>query len=69
MRLSAILPTAILSLSLAGCATTPGNDGAGYELLTPSASTAATIVQTDRPFAEQVAAHNRQCRADEACRK
>ena len=44
-------------------------DGAGYELLTPSASTVATIVQTDRRFAEQVAAHNRQCRADAACGK
>ena len=44
-------------------------DGAGYELLTPSASTVATIVRTDRRFAEQVAAHNRQCRADAACGK
>ena len=64
-----MLLTAILSLSLAGCATTPGNDGAGYELLTPSASTVATIVRTDRRFAEQVAAHNRQCRVDAACGK
>ena len=69
MKLSATLLTATLSLSLAGCATTPGNDGAGYELLTPLPATAVHIVTTDRAFAEQVAAHNRQCRSDAACRK
>lgn len=44
-------------------------EGAGYELLTPAASTARQIVMEDRRFAEQVAAHNRQCGADPACRK
>jgi hypothetical protein len=54
----------------AGCSST-GNvsDGAGYSLLTPSAATRAAIVGNDRPFAEQVAAHNRQCRADAGCQK
>lgn len=58
-----------MSLTLTGCATTAINEGAGYSLLTPSPVTASTIVVTDRRFAEQVAAHNRQCRKDKGCEK
>ena len=64
-----MLMTVILSLSLAGCATSNVSEGAGYELLTPLPDTARAIVASDRAFAEQVAAHNRQCRRDAGCRK
>ena len=63
------LAISLASLILTACATTSPNEGAGYELLKPSAASAAFIVREDRAFAEQVAAHNRQCRADEGCRK
>ncbi|MCH4541437.1 hypothetical protein [Ochrobactrum sp. A-1] len=55
---------------LAGCtATTNANDGAGYEMLRPSVATRTFILQHDRPFANEVAAHNVQCGKDRACRK
>lgn len=59
----------LCAVNLAGCATSAPNAGAGYELLTPAPATAARIVAEDRPFAEQVAAHNRKCRQDRACRR
>lgn len=56
--------------SLAACQST-GNasDGAGYSLLTPNAASRSAIIANDRTFAEQIAAHNRQCRADKGCAK
>lgn len=69
MKASQIFLAPICALSLAGCQTTAINEGTGYSLLTPSPVTARTIVVTDRKFAEQVAAHNRQCRKDKGCSK
>ena len=54
---------------LVGCQSPGALSGAGYELLTPQPATARYIVESDRRFAEQVAAHNRQCRQDSACRR
>jgi hypothetical protein len=55
---------------LAGCtATTSASDGAGYERLYPNAQTRAFIIKNDRPFANEIAAHNIQCDEDRACRK
>lgn len=45
------------------------NDGAGYEALTPAPATRQFIVANDKPFARQVAAHNRTCASQQACRK
>ncbi|EJK83525.1 hypothetical protein PMI03_03180 [Rhizobium sp. AP16] len=45
---------------ISGCQTpTPQNACDGWQKLQPSLSTSVTILQTDRPFANQVAAHNR----------
>ncbi|TCL70663.1 hypothetical protein EV286_107541 [Rhizobium sp. BK251] len=38
----------------------------GWQKLTPRPATAATIIQTDRPFANQIASHNR-FGASQAC--
>lgn len=55
---------------LAGCtATTSASDGAGYEKMHPNAQTREFILLNDRPFANEVAAHNIQCAKDRACRK
>lgn len=60
----------VLSLAAAGCQTKPAaNDGAGFEQLTPAPVTRAFIVAQDKPFARQVAAHNRTCGKLPACRK
>lgn len=58
-------------LMVVGCQTGgPGaSDGAGFEVLTPSPATRSFIIAEDRPFAEQVAAHNETCRDLPACRK
>ena len=69
MRAFAILLTSSCVLSLAGCATTAINEGSGYAMLTPLPATAKQIVANDRTFAEQVASHNRQCKADQGCVK
>ena len=63
-----------VSLAATGCqsdllASDGSTDGAGYEHLTPSAKTRQYIVAEDKPFARQVASHNRTCAKDEACRK
>jgi hypothetical protein len=59
-----------MSLAVSGCVTrTPANDGAGFERLTPSAATRQFIIANDRPFAEQVVAHNETCDQQPACRK
>ena len=55
------------SLGAVGCSTT-ANDGAGFERLTPSAETRSFIITNDQQFARQVAAHNRTCAAQPACR-
>jgi hypothetical protein len=57
-------------LAVAGCQT-PGaaTDGAGFARLAPSAETRDFIIREDRPFAEQVAAHNRACDRAAACLK
>lgn len=62
------------SLAASGCqtpllASDGSTDGAGYEQLTPSPATRRFIVAEDKPFARQVASHNRTCDKDEACRK
>lgn len=58
-----------VSLAASGCSRTPANDGAGFELLTPSPETRQFIITNDKPFARQVAGHNRTCVAQPACRK
>jgi hypothetical protein len=71
MRKSIVLmPLAFAaSLAAAGCSLTPANDGAGFELLTPSAATRQFIVSNDQPFARQVAGHNRTGNSQPGCRK
>lgn len=55
---------------LTGCtSTTSASDGAGYEKLHPNAETRNFIINNDRFFANEVAAHNIQCGKDRACRK
>jgi len=45
---------------ISGCQTvTPQNACDGFSRLTPSLQTSVTILKMDRPFANQVAAHNR----------
>ncbi|SCB16553.1 hypothetical protein GA0061100_102630 [Rhizobium hainanense] len=45
---------------ISGCQTpTPQNACDGWQKLTPSLATSVAILQTDRPFANQVAAHNK----------
>lgn len=46
------------ALLLAACQTPAANVCDGWERMTPSAATRGFIVAQDRPFAEQVAAHN-----------
>lgn len=57
------------ALSVASCATTGASDGAGYAALHPNAETRACIWEKDRPFTQEVAAHNTQCAKDPLCRK
>jgi hypothetical protein len=50
---------ACVALLAAGCQTTvPASECDGWRKLTPSADTRQFIIQSDRPFAEQVASHN-----------
>ena len=49
----------LFALLLAGCSqTAPASECDGWRRLTPSAETRQVIIAQDRPFAEQVAAHN-----------
>ena len=49
----------LFALLLAGCSqTVPASECDGWRKLTPSAETRQMIIPQDRPFAEQVAAHN-----------
>ncbi len=51
-----MLPFALL---LAACSqTVPASECDGWRKLTPAAQTRTFIIGQDRPFAEQVAAHN-----------
>lgn len=63
-----LFPMLTCAASLAGCTVSP-DAGAGFQRLTPAPATAEWIVANDRPFARQVAAHNRQCDANQGCRK
>ena len=64
------LMTVLCVLPLAACtSTTTVNSGAGFERLSPSSASRSFIIKNDRPFAEQVAAHNKTCDAQQACRK
>ncbi|CAM5545701.1 hypothetical protein ATER59S_04411 [Aquamicrobium terrae] len=50
---------ACVGLLAAGCQTTvPASECDGWRKLTPAAQTRALVIAEDRPFAEQVAAHN-----------
>lgn len=70
MRKFVSLIAVLCAMLSAGCtATTSASDGAGYEKLRPNAETRAFIISNDRPFANEVAAHNIQCSKDRACRK
>lgn len=70
MSKSAIWMMPVSALLLAACSPTASvNDGAGYSLLTPNSASRATMLAEDRAFAEQVAAHNAQCRKDKGCTK
>jgi hypothetical protein len=45
---------------ISGCQSTmPQSACDGWQRLTPSLETSVTILKTDRPFANQVAAHNK----------
>ena len=47
-------------LAVSGCQSTGGaSECDGWRKLTPAAQTRQFIIAEDRPFAEQVAAHNR----------
>lgn len=49
----------LFALLLAGCQTNaPASACDGWRKMTPSAETRAFVIARDRPFAEQVAAHN-----------
>jgi hypothetical protein len=70
MRIFRSLMTLAFAASLAACgAKASVVDGSGFEVLTPSAGTRSYIVANDRPFADQVASHNRTCRAQAGCKK
>lgn len=59
MRKFAACLTPIFAMLLAaGCRTAPADSCDGWRKLTPSAETRTFIIVNDRPFAEQVAAHN-----------
>lgn len=58
-----------VALSVASCKTVGASDGAGYALLHPSPETRAFIFENDRPFTQEVAGHNEQCKKDPMCRK
>lgn len=67
---SSLLLIFAAGLAVSGCQkTTSANDGAGFERLTPSASTRQFIIANDISFARQVVAHNRTCEQQPACRK
>lgn len=72
MRKSIVLMLLVSALPLAvsGCQKTVGvAEGAGFEMLTPSAGTRQFIVANDIEFARQVVAHNETCRDLPACRQ
>ncbi len=53
------LPMLLLCVGVSGCnQTTSGNACAGWQKLQPTLETAVKITVDDRPFANQVAAHN-----------
>lgn len=55
-----LLPMLLGCVLISGCqATKPASACDGWKKLTPSLETSVTILRTDRPFANQVAAHNR----------
>jgi len=63
-----MLPFAGL-LAVSGCKTTaPASECDGWRKLTPASQTRAFVIAQDRPFAEQVAAHN-QFGAKQGCWK
>lgn len=50
----------LLSVMLWGCQTTTSKSACdGWQKLRPSLETSVTILKTDRPFANQVASHNK----------
>jgi len=50
----------LLCALISGCQTaTPQSACDGWQKLTPSLATSVVILQADRPFANQVAAHNK----------
>jgi hypothetical protein len=54
-----LLPMLLGSALISGCQTTkPQNVCDGWQRLTPSLETSVAILKSDRPFANQVAAHN-----------
>ncbi|CDM57686.1 putative conserved protein [Rhizobium favelukesii] len=55
-----LLLTLPLCALLWGCQTTTKQNACdGFSRLTPSLGTSVTILRTDRPFANQVASHNK----------
>ena len=58
MKFLLLMP--LICVGLWGCPSkTVSNACDGWSKLTPSLDTSVTILKTDRPFANQVAAHNR----------
>lgn len=58
-RFAAWMMAASAALLVAGCQTrAPASSCDGWKRLTPAAQTRAFVIVQDRPFAEQVAAHN-----------
>ena len=54
-----MIPLFALLLAASGCQTSGGaSECDGWRKLAPSSATRGFIVKNDRPFAEQVAAHN-----------
>jgi hypothetical protein len=58
-----------VALSVASCKTVGASDGAGYAVLHPNAATREFIFANDKPFTQEVGAHNIQCGKDPMCRK
>lgn len=49
----------VCAVILAGCQTTTANVCDGWKKLNPSPETRRAIIASDKPFAREVAAHNR----------
>lgn len=58
MKSATWMMLACVPLLAGGCSTVPASECDGWRKLTPAAETRQTIIRSDWPFAEKVAAHN-----------